>query len=1005
MNSWNEVKTYIENLLKPGITNSTNVQKLLNSFQAVINMLNTGSIDPENDAEWKDDVTYARDVQPVLWRDSWLVSNIANNLGIPPISAAGVLHPAWRIVVSSIGAGINIWRPIIYPNILEIVFHEGGLYYLDRQVVGNGPFVSVSFSAELAQEKWVFITGSATINLPVGLSGQIYKLNRDNTNEVDAVDFMKVGNYITTTAQLEDSSGAQGVFISFANVFQNWRRFSHGGNPASPGLVVTNPLVPTIPSQTQSWSLVGNEVRSTINSGSFIGFVSDVKLLNYDHRATLTSTTSDNDIISLIIAYVEDKSDMVLNNAFGLNPATHLGINVTDEFIPNQHTLSLLRARLGLGFSYIIYYNYGRPDEAVIFNGSSLPLNTSSNWNSNEVDVRVLREGDLIKCYTTDFSDFPLGKGTLRFELAIDLRDDIRTIKFRGPASYGYGARSQANATFKNVTITGSRINEIYDLRNGNIWIANGAGTWNLSTVRVLADELPYGTLVYNPRFYEVTFFVKPYDFYVISTMSDNFSEQTFATIAARNAHNVTFLPFNAFVTDDGDGNWALYKAISLGVAATYVKLSDFDLINAVMTASAIASAYEGFSDVRRFTSALLTKLNGIATAAEVNDDAEAIKTKIESLTGAQRLSMDFLKDNEQPITPSQFELVPVTNELRIRTDQVPVSGSQRFVSSGDMFGYELANPRAVPGSSAVFGASTFPSDIRFAIIRGFQNMIFIACTEGATQRVIISSDGGLSFSFAGISNNGNYQSMDISPSGTICVGDRNISGNTIRRSTNFGRTWVSSTVPSQRQVSSIAYGDGVWVASCVAGTLNRVMHSIDDGVTWINGVTHEDNTFENVCFHKSKFYICSFNGTNRLAVSINRGLNFTAQSIGNFLGDFSRLASFKNALCILDSSLSFNPRIRYTVDEGVNWLSSLTVSPNTQTTLCMKQIGAYLFVGGGVGFLVRSKNLILWEPVVSGTILDINDIEATTVEGLPVIILINNGIAGTRILTSFPPL
>ena len=71
----------------------------------------------------------------------------------------------------------------------------------------------------------------------------------------------------------------------------------------------------------------------------------------------------------------------------------------------------------------------------------------------------------------------------------------------------------------------------------------------------------------------------KLYDLVVSS-----FKEVTVATVAARDLYNVTALPTNVFVTDDGDGKWALYKATTTGVGATFVKLSDPDLLNAAVS-------------------------------------------------------------------------------------------------------------------------------------------------------------------------------------------------------------------------------------------------------------------------------------------------------------------------------------------------------------------------------------------------------------------------------------
>ncbi len=96
-------------------------------------------------------------------------------------------------------------------------------------------------------------------------------------------------------------------------------------------------------------------------------------------------------------------------------------------------------------------------------------------------------------------------------------------------------------------------------------------------------------------------------------------SQVTVADTAARDAYNVPRLPFNIFVTDDGDSRWALYAATTTGVVATFIKLSDPDLLNAVMSAAQIKIAYESNADTNCFTNALLAKLDAIAAGATAN--------------------------------------------------------------------------------------------------------------------------------------------------------------------------------------------------------------------------------------------------------------------------------------------------------------------------------------------------------------------------------------------------
>ncbi|MEI2758990.1 MAG: hypothetical protein V9G42_06085 [Bacteroidia bacterium] len=113
--------------------------------------------------------------------------------------------------------------------------------------------------------------------------------------------------------------------------------------------------------------------------------------------------------------------------------------------------------------------------------------------------------------------------------------------------------------------------------------------------------------------------------------------EVTVADIATRDALDI-LLGSHVFVLDDGDNKWALYKATTAGVGANYVKLSDPDLLNAVMTAAQIKAAYESNSDTNAFTNALLAKLNGIAAGATANDTNANLRNR-STHTGTQDVS------------------------------------------------------------------------------------------------------------------------------------------------------------------------------------------------------------------------------------------------------------------------------------------------------------------------------------------------------------------------------
>ncbi|WP_295772879.1 hypothetical protein [uncultured Mucilaginibacter sp.] len=88
--------------------------------------------------------------------------------------------------------------------------------------------------------------------------------------------------------------------------------------------------------------------------------------------------------------------------------------------------------------------------------------------------------------------------------------------------------------------------------------------------------------------------------------------QKSFSSLTERNAFNVSRLPFQAFVTNDGDGKWALYQAISTGSSATYVKISDPDLLNTALSDQQIKAAYERNLDTNVFTNADKEKLSGV---------------------------------------------------------------------------------------------------------------------------------------------------------------------------------------------------------------------------------------------------------------------------------------------------------------------------------------------------------------------------------------------------------
>jgi hypothetical protein len=328
----------------------------------------------------------------------------------------------------------------------------------------------------------------------------------NNSNQLEFVEPLVYGAFVSTDDEL---AAAKLVFVDQETIFNSWKRFSHGTNVLGLGNPHPSDTIPGTPSETNSWSYnpTTQTISSTFNSASFIGFVSPQKYSRYTHSLTIgASGTTDNDYIITVIAFMEDDNDMVKNNAYGLNPADfNWLINTTDQYIPNQHTISLVRGRtdqpnfpFATPIRYAIVYDLGKLSEQVLVNGESLVWNTANTYGSGaNCDVKVVRAGDIIKTYTTDWNDAPGGKGVLGHELIYDLSSLLITNKFRGSAAYGYGALSQENASYSNVSINVNQ-NVIYDLRNGQKWVADNVGTYSLDTGSYYID---YGVRrwLFNP--------------------------------------------------------------------------------------------------------------------------------------------------------------------------------------------------------------------------------------------------------------------------------------------------------------------------------------------------------------------------------------------------------------------------------------------------------------------------------------------------------------------------
>ncbi len=185
------------------------------------------------------------------------------------------------------------------------------------------------------------------------------------------------------------------------------------------------------------------------------------------------------------------------------------------------------------------------------------------------------------------------------------------------------------------------------------------------------------------------------------------------ATLAARNALSVKIGDW-VNVDDDGDGRWAIYRATSAGANAAYNKVSDPDLLNAVMSAAQIKAAYEGNANTNAFTNALLAKLNGIAAGATAYTDllaqqatAGALGGKVDKVPGKGLSSTDYT----QPEKDKLGALLPLAAGTNVAFDTTTTPGQRIINVSVPAAGVTAAQLETVrttlPASATQTGAYT----------------------------------------------------------------------------------------------------------------------------------------------------------------------------------------------------------------------------------------------------------------------------------------------------------
>ena len=311
----------------------------------------------------------------------------------------------------------------------------------------------------------------------IGLRNQVNIINKDNSREASP-EWILFQTYLPTNSG--DLATALSSGQSAATIFNSWKRFSH--STSGPKASEMNAF---------SYDAANAYIDCLVNTSTYVGFLSSKEFDDYQLDVQLTAAAgaagADNDRMGLVIAYVEEA-----------------GI---------EYTLSAIRNHDSNGVSWAIYYNYNKSDGAKIHDKTAqVPHKVANaNWSTmtNGTRIKIRREGDSIKCWTTQDDETTFDANTL---IEFDLKDDPRFEKFRGKKSYGYGCLSQG-ARFSDIKFENFAPDVyeeyIFDLSSTpmQIYKPKSDGNFELDGVTNIVDAIGVGRLI-RDRLTNLLFYV-----------------------------------------------------------------------------------------------------------------------------------------------------------------------------------------------------------------------------------------------------------------------------------------------------------------------------------------------------------------------------------------------------------------------------------------------------------------------------------------------------------------
>jgi hypothetical protein len=266
--------------------------------------------------------------------------------------------------------------------------------------------------------------------------------------------------------------------MDMRTVLSSWYRFSHD----------TTGLQPANSSELVSWTYDKGGILSTINSVTYLGFISPTPYTDFVLDVDISSDNSDDDAVTVVLGFVKDSGGV-------------------------EHTLSLVRQANSQsnslpisGISWALVYDFKQTTQ-VVFVDKTSTVTDAVNWGSNGVHIHVERVGSVFTAYTSQLSPTILDIDEAT-KIEFDTSSDPRTTVFDGNLRVGVGACSQQEALFKNLVIRPESF-LYYDMRTASVMEYDTQSGTSVATPDTLETVVGVGRFI-NDAFSSRTYYVTP---------------------------------------------------------------------------------------------------------------------------------------------------------------------------------------------------------------------------------------------------------------------------------------------------------------------------------------------------------------------------------------------------------------------------------------------------------------------------------------------------------------